>query len=96
MVIWGDHYANYRLLFLLMMLKAVVPPLAVAAVICRITPWGHPFYSVITYVLAIPMYWTLRIQYSLYAKQRDAARRGAILAPEVNGKWIGNIDLIFW
>jgi hypothetical protein len=95
MAIWGDYYANYRLVFLMMVLKSVVAPLAMAAVICRIVSWTHLFYSVITYVVAVPTYWTIRIQYDLYAKRRDAARRGAILMPEVNGRWLGNIDLMF-
>jgi hypothetical protein len=96
MVMWGDYYANYRLVFLVMVLKTVVPPLAMAAVICRIASWTYSFYSVLTYVLAIPTYLTIRIQYDSYIKQHDAARRGAILVPEVKGKWIGNVDLILW
>ena len=95
MAIWGDYYSNYRLVFLVMVLKFVVPPLAMAAVICRIGSWT-PFPSTLVYVLAIPTYWTIRIQYDSYTKERDATRRGAVLAPEVNGRWIGNIDLIFW
>jgi len=95
MAIWGDYYANYRLVFLMMALESVVPPLVVAAAICRVAPWTNLFYSVITYVLAIPLYWVIRMQYAVYFKHRDAARRGAVLMPEVNGKWIGNIDLIF-
>lgn len=93
---WRDYYANYRLVFLVMVLKAVVPPLAIAAIICKIASWRHSSYTILTYVLATPIHWTIRIQYDSYVKQRDAARRGAILVPEVKGKWIGNVDLIFW
>ena len=95
MAIWGDYCSHYRLVFLMMVLKSVALPLAIAAVICRIASWTHLFYSFFTYVLAIPMYWTILIQYDLYATQRDATRRGAILIPEVNGRWRGNIDLLF-
>jgi hypothetical protein len=66
-----------------MALKSVVPPLGVAAAIAS---WTNLFHPVITYVLAIPLYWTIRMQYALYFKQRDAARKGAILMPEVNGR----------
>lgn len=91
-----SYYANYRLIFLLMVLRAVVPPLTIAAIICNITSWTHRSYAVLTYLLAFPAYWAIRIQYGLYYKRRDAARKGAILVPEVNGSWIGNIDLMLW
>lgn len=94
MAIRGEYH--YRLVFLVMMLNVFAPPLAIAAVICRIAPWTHLSYSVFTYILAIPAYWTIRIQHGSYSKRCDAARKGAILVPEVKGKWIGNIDLVFW
>jgi hypothetical protein len=74
----------------------VVPSLAIATVICKIkiTDWTHRSYTVLTYLLAFPMCWTIRIQYSLYSNGGDAARKGATLVPRGKRRWIGNIDLI--
>jgi hypothetical protein len=95
MAIWEKYHSNYRLVILVMVLKTLTPPLAMAAFICKIASWTRLSYSVLTYLLAIPPYCTIRVQYDVYAKQRDAARKGAILVPEIKGKWIGNIDIVF-
>lgn len=96
MAIWDNYYAHYRLIFFLLVWRTVLPPLLVAAVICRIAAWTYRPHIVLTYLLTYPAYWTIKIQYDLYERRRDAARKGAILVPEVNGRWIGNIDLIPW
>jgi hypothetical protein len=83
---------NYRVAFLVMVLRFVVPPLALAALVSSYVLRGC---TMLVYTTAIPVYWTVRLQYDIFQKRRAAARLGIVLAPEVKGKWIGNIDLIF-
>lgn len=83
---------NYRVAFLVMVLRFVVPPLALAAIVSNYVLRRSP---TLIYTVAIPVYWTARVQYTIFRKKQAAARLGVALAPEVQGKWIGNIDLIF-
>lgn len=92
MTLFDAATRNYRVAFLVMVLRFVVPPLVLAALISRYVLRWHP---ILIYTSAIPVYWTIRVRYDTFQKKRAAARRGAVLAPEVKGKWIGNIDLIF-
>lgn len=85
---------NYRLAFLFMALNFLVPPLVLAAFISTLVT-QIPSYRALIYIFAVPAYWTVKVQHDNYVKRRDAALMGAVLAPEVKGKWPGNLDLIF-
>lgn len=86
---------NYRVFFLVLTLNVLIPPLIFVALISTfIINDLDRVYRSIVYALAFPVYWTIRVQHDNYARKREAARLGAVLAPEVQGKWPGNIDLV--
>ena len=97
-MIYGFELAkrNYRVYFLVQLLNVFVPPLALAAVlsILVISDRDRIVHALI-YALATPLYWTVAIRYDNNVRKREAARLGAVLAPEVKGKWPGNIDVLF-
>jgi hypothetical protein len=89
---------DYRVAFLQEVLNVVGRPLFLAALISKLIALvsiGFPTYAyTLLYILAIPVYWTIHNQINVLTKRRKAASMGAVLPPEVNGKWLGNFDLM--
>lgn len=86
---------NYRLAMLSMIANFFGRPLVFALLIATFLLPGYGLFSrILVYILCIPGYWSAQNQYNLWVKKREAAARGAVLAPEIKGKWIGNIDLM--
>lgn len=86
---------NYRLVMLQMTANFLGRPFVLAGLIWTLLLKQFPkYYFAALYVFAIPVYWTVQVQYQRFMQKRDAASRGAIMAPEINGKWPGNIDLM--
>lgn len=86
---------NYRLEVLKIITNFLGRPFVLAALTWVLVLEKFPKYCfAILYLLAIPLYWTVHVQFDRLKQRREAASRGAILAPEINGKWLGNIDLI--
>jgi hypothetical protein len=48
----------------------------------------------ILYPLTLVLYNVFRVQYDDWFHRREAGRLGARLVPRVEGKWIGNLDLL--
>lgn len=86
---------NYRLWFLVLIAKFFLPPLLIARVISRTLSFtlNTPL-SALLYVSTIFAVTTLKVQWTRFMHRRDAAQRGAVLAPVIKGKWPGNIDLL--
>lgn len=74
----------------------LAPPLTLAALITAflIPNWGG-FYRALVYACVVPVHWSIKGRYEDYMNTKEAARMGAVLAPQVKGKWPGGIDLIF-
>ncbi|KAF8308493.1 cytochrome P450 monooxygenase CYP63 [Clavulina sp. PMI_390] len=78
-------------------LNFFIPPLVIAALVSQRlalhkVSW---LYHMILYLLATPFYWTVRVQYDYLMAKRQAKKLGLELVPEVKGKWLGNIDVLF-
>lgn len=78
-----------------MLAQVFLPPLISAALVVHFAPLSLRRYSSIVYLLAVPACWTIRIKVERLENKRHAKRLGAVLVPEVKGKWPGNVDLIF-
>lgn len=86
---------NYRVATLWMTVNFLGRPLLGTLFLARFLLPQHPYvHYVLLYFLTSPLYWIIYVQYKEFVKRRDAAARGAILAPEIKGKWFGNVDLI--
>ncbi|KAF8314506.1 cytochrome P450 monooxygenase CYP63 [Clavulina sp. PMI_390] len=87
---------NYRVYIAVVFLNLLVPPIALAALVSHfLLPQDLArTYHVLLYLLATPIYWTVRIQYGDWANQKVAKRLGAVVAPEARGKWPGNLDVL--
>ena len=86
---------NYRLVMLKTIAMFIGRPLLLAGMTWALfLPQVSKYYFSLIYIIAVPTYWTLEVQYKRFLQKRDAISRGAICAPEINGKWLGNIDLI--
>ncbi|KAF8314509.1 cytochrome P450 [Clavulina sp. PMI_390] len=87
---------NYRVYIAVVFLNLLVPPLGLAALVSRFLLPQHltSMYRTLLYLLATPLYWTVKIQYGDWVNRGEAKRRGAVLAPEVRGKWFGNLDIL--
>lgn len=86
---------NHRVFALVLILNILVPPLALAALTLFLINNRDRSYQILLYGLAVPVYWIIRVQYDNYDRKREATRLGAVLVPEVKGKWPGNLDLLF-
>jgi hypothetical protein len=85
---------NYRIELLLGVSQIFIPSLLLG----RGFVWAFP-YSI--GLLQIPLYLAasiaiiiFRIQYDRFYQRRDSAQRGAVLAPEIKGRWPGNLDIL--
>lgn len=83
---------NYRIVFFLDLASFLAPPLLIATLIQRLLLPNVG--SFLLLAITIPFYWTAKIQYGQWYIRREAARLGAVLAPEVKGRWPGNIDVL--
>lgn len=89
------YSSNYRLFFLLCVTKFLVPPLILAAVICLVGGISTVGWRLFLWFSCVPLYWTAEVQYDRRMARRIAHQSGAVLAPEVKGRWPGNIDIMF-
>lgn len=82
--------SNYRIAFSLVVLRFFLPPIFLALVFSRaVFPLGYP-----VIIAAVPIYWACNIKYHRIRKYFIVRRLGARLAPEVRGKWPGNLDVL--
>ena len=93
------NFRSHRAAFAQRLVTFFVPPLFIAASLSRLVIHVNgynlsPSSSFLLYFLAIPVFWTIKVQWDVFAKMREAKRLGAVLAPEAKGRWPGNIDLL--
>jgi len=88
------YSSNYRLFFLLSITKFLTPPLLLAVAICLTYGISNTRLRLLVWFFCIPFYWTVSVQYSRRLARRAARQSGAVLAPEVKGRWPGNIDIM--
>ncbi|KAF8314507.1 cytochrome P450 [Clavulina sp. PMI_390] len=94
--IFKSSTRNYRVYVAVVFLNLLVPPFLLAALVSRLLlPLDSvKIFRVLLYLLATPTYWTVRIKYGDWANRREAKKLGAVMAPEVHGKWPGNLDTL--
>ncbi|KAF8314508.1 cytochrome P450 monooxygenase CYP63 [Clavulina sp. PMI_390] len=87
---------NYRAYVAVLFLNLLVPPLLLATLASRLLLSQDSAWIIraLWYLLATPIYWTVRIQYGDWANRRRAKKLGAVMAPEIHGKWPGNLDTL--
>ena len=86
---------NYRVAFIINVLRFFGPPFVLAFALSHFTL--HPLrqlHAALLYAALIPAYWTVKINYDTQVKKADAKRHGAVLAPQVRGRWPGNLDIV--
>lgn len=88
------HPSNYRLYFLLTTLKFLAPPLVLAAAFCAAYTIPNRSLRLLIHVFSVPLYWGVNVQLRRYHDRQAAHNLGAVLAPEVCGRWPGNIDIM--
>lgn len=94
-----SEYSYYRYTFLK---RTVLPvfllPLLFTLVEYRLLSLAQislsPYLSWGLYPLTLLVWNTFRVQYDEWFHSREARRLGARLVPRVEGKWIGNLDLL--
>ncbi|KAG8891559.1 hypothetical protein FRC01_014633, partial [Tulasnella sp. 417] len=90
---------TYRIWLIKSLARLFVPPLATIALALRVLDRAkgvhlHPAYQVAIYVLSLPVYWTSWIKFTRWDENRRAKKRGAKLPPIIEGKKLGNIDVL--
>ncbi|KAG8962385.1 hypothetical protein FRC05_005356 [Tulasnella sp. 425] len=90
---------TYRIWLIKSLTRLFVPPLASVALAVRVLDRVkgvhlHPAYQVALYVLSLPVYWTSWIQLTRWDESRRAKKHGAKLPPIIEGKKLGNIDIL--
>ena len=87
--------SNYLLNFLLTISRALIPSFLLGKALSIALPQLNGTLQFATlYLLAWLAVTITRIQYIRYSQHREAARLGAVLAPELKGRWPGNLDLL--
>ena len=87
--------SNYLLNFLLTFSRALIPSFLLGNALSIALPHLDGTLHVTTlYLIAWLAVAITQNQYSRYFQHREAARLGAVLAPELKGRWPGNFDLL--
>ncbi|KAF9506189.1 hypothetical protein BS47DRAFT_1305586 [Hydnum rufescens UP504] len=85
-------FGDYRLEFVADICRILIPSLLLGrGLVALLSPIALP--QTLLYLAALVAVITSRIQLVRLYQRRDAARRGAVFAPEVKGRWPGNLDL---
>ncbi|KAF8308485.1 cytochrome P450 monooxygenase CYP63 [Clavulina sp. PMI_390] len=86
-----------RLYIVNLFLNFLIPPFVLAGLISQRLAHHHVswIYHTLTYILAVPVYWTVKVQYDEFVVKREAKKLGLELVPQVKGKWPGNLDVLF-
>ncbi|KIO25816.1 hypothetical protein M407DRAFT_24871 [Tulasnella calospora MUT 4182] len=90
---------TYRIWLIKSLARLFVPPLASVALVLRTLDRTkgahlHPAYQVALYLLSLPVYWTAWIQLTRWNENRRARKHGAKLPPIIEGRKLGNIDVL--
>lgn len=87
---------QYRLWFLKQLAESFLPPIAVVFLASRITAGfgAHVVPRTSVYIVAIPLFWVARHHYTRWRVEAKARRLGVPLPPLIQGKKLGNIDLL--
>jgi hypothetical protein len=88
------YSSNYRLFFLLSVAKFLTPPLVLSVAICLAYGISRVGLRLLVWFFCVPLYWTVKVQYTRRLARRAAHQSDAVLAPEVKGRWPGNIDIM--
>lgn len=91
----SGHDKNYRIAFLISLTRAFLLPSVSFYVTLRFLPPLPLSLRVVLFCATALLVWTAQIQYRVYWNKREAEQLGARLAPEVRGRWPGNIDVLF-
>ncbi|KAF8308491.1 cytochrome P450 monooxygenase CYP63 [Clavulina sp. PMI_390] len=88
---------NPQLYVVNLFLNFFIPPLVLASLVSQRLALHNAswIYHIMTYVLATPLYWTVKVQHDYLTARLQAMKLGVDLVPEVKGKWPGNLDVLF-
>jgi hypothetical protein len=85
-------FGDYRLEFVADICKILIPSLLLGRGLgALLSPIALS--QTLLYLAALVVVITSRIQLVRVYQRRDAARRGAVFAPEIKGRWPGNLDI---
>lgn len=87
---------NYRIEFIKSTVRLFLPPTLLAfTILGYVIPFKFTGVNkALFYFVTIAFYVTASVQVKLYKKKRDATKMGAVLPPEVCGRWPRNIDVL--
>lgn len=90
---------TYRIWLIKSLARLFVPPLASVALALRVLDHAksirlHPAYQIALYVLSLLVYWTSWILLTRWDENRRAKKHGAKLPPIIEGKKLGNLDVL--
>jgi hypothetical protein len=84
----------YHIELLVGLFKILIPSLLLGRWLVGVLPFQIGLFQIPLYLgLAVALI-TCRIQYDRFYQRRDATQRGAVLAPEIKGRWPGNLDIL--